>query len=165
MSNYENPYAPPQSTGPYGPPIAASEDEAAVPDAILEKMRMTRPWVLFLAIVGFLFSGLIVIGGVGVVGATMFLEAKGNGPMLIGLGVLYTLIGGLYAVPPFGLARYASSIADLMREPRMDRLSTALERQRWFWTVAGIFAAVLIVLGALGFFMGVAGSVAGRARL
>jgi hypothetical protein len=163
MSNYENPYAPPQRTGYEGPPIAAREDEAAVPDHVLEKMRMTRPWVLFLAIVGFLASGLIMIVGVGVIGAAAFFEARGKGPMLIGLGVVYTFMGGFYAVPPFGLARYASSIADLMREPRMDRLATALERQRWFWTVAGIFAAVLIVLAALGFFVGVASSVAGRA--
>jgi hypothetical protein len=157
MSDYANPYQPPQGAGFSGPPLAAEEDEAPVPDAILERMRMTRPWVLFLAIFGFLCAGLLAVVGVGMA-AMGVLESNRKAPVMIGGGVAYIIMGGFYALPPLGLGRYAASITDLMREPRMVRLATALERQRWFWMVAGIFACVVIVLMALGFFVGVVGS-------
>jgi hypothetical protein len=148
--NSPNPYAPPQSPdvgAPYGYP--SSEGTAPVPDAIVEPLRATRPWVIFLAIVGLLFVGLMAMGGLGVMvmGAVADRAAGKNLPFpMWTLGFVYFALGAIYALPCVGLIRYASSIGSLVRNPSMDLLGKALHQQRWFWKVVGIMTAIIMAL-------------------
>jgi hypothetical protein len=146
MNPYTNPYAPPQNTELYGAPVQAQGDPGVVPDSIVDKLRGTRPWVLFLAIVGFLCTGLIVLGGLGMMAMGAVANRSSELLPLAGMGILYVLLGGLYVLPAVGLLRFATSISDLLREPRMERLGAALDNQRWFWKVVGIMTAVVLAL-------------------
>jgi hypothetical protein len=148
MNPYTNPYAPPQSPELYAPPMDAPVDPTVVPDAIVEQLRGTRPWVIFLAIVGLLVSGLAVLGGFGVMAASALTVPKGktDAMFLVIGGVAYVLFGAIYVLPSVGLLRYGTAIGVLMREPRMEKLAAALDRQRWFWKAVGIMTAVMIAL-------------------
>src|SRR5438445_461415 len=53
---------------PYEPPLAMAEPLPAasagqLPEELIEALRQTRPWVAFLAILGFVGSGLFMLGG------------------------------------------------------------------------------------------------------
>jgi hypothetical protein len=154
MSQYANPYAPPASADPYGAlsgpaPDGAPVDGGAVPDAIVEHLRGTRPWVMFLAVIGFLGSGLIVLLGLGVAIA----GALGTGSeiaLMVGMGCGYVVLGGIYVLPAVGLVRYGTAIERLVRHPRMELLGAAIDQQRWFWKVVGIMTAVVIALYPIG---------------
>ncbi len=152
MNPYTNPYAPPQAGELYGaPPVDVAADPGLVPDAIVEQLRGTRPWVIFLAIVGFLFSGLLVLGGFGVTLMGFVAPGGGKEPWVIVLaGVFYLVFGALYVLPSVGLLRYGTSIGTLIREPRMERLGAALDRQRWFWKLVGIMTAIMLALYPIG---------------
>jgi hypothetical protein len=154
MNPYTNPYAAPQTADVYGLPVDARVDGAVVPDAIVEPLRKTRPWVTFLAIVGFLFSGLAVLVGLGMIAAGVLGGRRSELPMA-GIGAFYLLFGVVDLFPSVGLLRYGSAIADLVRDPRTDRLRVALDHQRGFWKLVGIMAAVVIALYPVAIVVGV----------
>jgi hypothetical protein len=120
---------------------------------IVEKLRGTRPWVVFLAIVGFLFSGLFLLAGFGAIAAGAIVTTKaGMEPWIMAAaGAFYLVIGGVYVIPCVGMIRFGSSIGDLIREPRMERLGAAMDRERWFWKASGIIVAVFLALQPIGF--------------
>ena len=138
MSQY-NPYSPPET---HAPAMAESpvDDPADVPDHIVEHLRGTRPWVIFLAIVGFLGSGLMALAGL----AMMVMAGTAKIPAWVGL--IYFVFAGVCLVPAIYLVRYGSSIGRLLRDPRMERLGVALDTQRIYWKAVGIMCAVLIAL-------------------
>jgi hypothetical protein len=149
MSQY-NPYEPPRADSAYVPAEAATGDDAAVPEPIIEELRGTRPWILFLAILGFLGTGLMVL-----LGLAMFAMAGAAG-MPAPFGLIYIAFAAVYLLPAIYLIRYGSSIALLVRDPRMERLGSALGAQRRFWKMVGIMAAVILALypiGAAGVFV------------
>jgi len=150
--NPYNPYAPPQ-----GPAAAAYHDASAevsldgnVPDAIVEPLRKTKGWVTFLAVVGFIGTGLM-----GLVGLFML----GAGRLVPGLppafGLIYLVLGAVYVAPSVLLIRYGSAIGRLVRDPRMERLVVALDHQRSFWKLIGVMTAVVIALYPVGIIVAV----------
>lgn len=124
-----------------------------VPPAIVEAMRQTRPWVLFLSILGFIGAGFLVLAGV----LFAFLGAMGEqfgaaglfdgyGPLV---GLVYLVLGGAYVVPSWLLWRYAGSIGRFTTYGAMEQLAEAVVAQKSFWRFAGISSAVLIGLYVL----------------
>jgi len=147
MTPYTNPYAPPQSNDLYAPPVAPADVAGFVPEAIVEPLRATRPWVIFLAIVGFVFVGLAMFGGVAVILVGLFAGTSKAEPFpMAALGAFYLVFGAVYALPCVGLIRYGTAIGALIREPRMEHLGVALNHQRWFWKVVGIMTAILLAM-------------------
>lgn len=153
MSQY-NPYEPPRAADAYSQGAEVAGDADAVPDAIVEPLRATRPWVTFLAILGFIGAGLMGIGGLFILG----LGRLGNLPA--GFGLVYIVLGVVYVFPSLHLLRYGSAIARLVRDPRMERLGIALGHQRSFWKLVGIMTAVILALYPIGIVVAVVAVVA-----
>jgi hypothetical protein len=154
MSQY-NPYSPPQT---YVPTMAESpvDDPAAVPNHIVEHLRGTRPWVIFLAVVGFLGAGLMVLAGL-----VMF-ALSGTAKLPAWVGLIYILFSGVCLLPAIYMVRYASSIGRLLRDPRMERLGVALDSQRVYWKAVGIMCAALIAIYPIAIAIVVAVAAAGK---
>jgi len=96
--NPYNPYQAPQMNDP----SMGGGDMGSAQAAILESMKKTRPWVMFLSILGFLGAGGMVLMGliVMVMGSAMSGALKGAMPGLgPALGLIYMVLGGLYVVP------------------------------------------------------------------
>jgi hypothetical protein len=119
-------------------------------------LKQTRPWVFFLAVMGFIFAGLAVVGGLAVAAVMGFAGSiagmggelgAGMGAALgLGLGALYILMGVLYFFPSLYLMRYASGIQAMLRTEPVAGLERALAAQKSFWKFAGIALIAVLAL-------------------
>lgn len=123
-------------------------EQSRIPDIL----RRTAPWVRLMAIVLFISSALMMIGGVVfAVGMAAGLAAGGAGhagaaPALIG-GVLYCGVGLINLIPAVFLNRFASRARDYVAAATVPNLEQALDAQRSYWKFMGIFMIVGLVVG------------------
>lgn len=122
---------------------------AAVSAQTVASLRKTRPWVVFIAVVTFVFAGFMVLGGFGMMAADQ-----------AGLGVGYIVGAALYILPGVALIRYGGAINKLLHGGGVTELEQAIDAQASFWQIAGIFALIGLVLFVLGM---IAAVVAGAA--
>jgi hypothetical protein len=161
MAQY-NPYSPPET---YTPSLAESpvDDPAAVPDHIVEQLRGTRPWVIFLAVLGFLGAGVMVL--LGVVMMVVAGAATGSAAKLPSwVGLVYVVFSAICLVPAIYMIRYASSIGRLIRDPRMELLGAALNAQRVYWKALGLMCIGMFVLYGVGFAGLMVAAIAGKLK-
>jgi hypothetical protein len=121
------------------------------PDAVRSTLERTQPWVRFLAIVGFVYIGLMIVGGL-IAGA--FLLASGE-MQAVAILFLYPLIGVLYVYPALCLLRYANGIRSFMRTNAPQDLAAALDAQRGFWKFVGVLTAIGLAVALVGVLLGV----------
>jgi hypothetical protein len=138
-----NPYQAPTSAydggfSNYGSPSGAASER------MVAALRKTRPWVMLIAVIGLVFSGLMALGA---------LVAMTEVP---GLGVMYFVMAGLYVLPAVALIRYGNAINKLLHGGGLAELEQALDAQASFWQIAGIYTLVGLVLSVLGMFLMVA---------
>ncbi len=126
-----------------------------ITDAIVTALRKTRPWVLFLAVMGFIASLFTVLGGVSALfGAMMMKNVSGmedsmpaiGSSMMVGAGMLYMVSGVIYFMASWYLLKYAGAIKRLIQSLAVVDLEMALNYQASFWKLLGILALVTIVL-------------------
>jgi hypothetical protein len=131
-------------------PVGSAPESAAVPSEIVELLNQTRPWVTFLAVLGFISTGLMVLVGL-TVAASMAMTPKPGLPAAIGL--VYVGLGLFYLFPSLLLLRYGGAIRRLTGGPAagMEALTEAIRRQKSFWRFMGICAVVM--LGIYGLFL------------
>jgi hypothetical protein len=143
-----NPYSPPAAPGPFAvAPYPGAP--AAVSDLTVDLLRRTRPWVLFVAALAFVASGLIVTLAVITVAAG-FLASSGPDAFPKFLGLLYLPLALLYVYPGIKLWKYGSAIGRLVASRIPAELEAALAEQKSFWKYVGVTAAVVLVLYAVG---------------
>jgi hypothetical protein len=148
-----NPAADPASLAPSEPPMHP------VTPAMVLALGQTRPWVLFLAIVGFIGAGLMIVGGLGVAAVMGFAgalagsaggELGGMGAAMgLGLGALYLAFGVLYLFPSLFLWRYAAGIRAMLGADPVGGMESALRAQKSFWKFVGIAFIALLGFYAL----------------
>ncbi len=155
-------YAPPQSTV-----RDVSGGTGLMTDSIIGSLRKTRPWTLLIAILGFVFSAFMVIAAVpmllggGMMGSGMEgmegvegLEVFGGG-MMIGMGVLYLVMGVIYFIASLYLLRYSGSIKRVVSGMQVGDLEAALSQQASFWKLMGIMTLLTIVLSIVMMVVGI----------
>ena len=115
-----------------------------VSDNMLESLRATRPWVKFLAILGFIACALMALGSLAFLGGASKMPGPmaGFGPVM---GVVYLLFVLLYFFPCLYLYRYAKAIARIP-EAGAAAMEEALAKQKSFWRFIGILTAIVLVL-------------------
>jgi len=142
--NAPNPYAAPQTDPTAAPGMWPMPEAGIVTAEVLRSMRETRPWVKFLGIMGFIGSGLMVLGGLGMMTTVGW------------MGFIYLLMATLYFFPALHLHRYARSIAILVANPMTVTLEDALRHQKSFWRLTGIMTLCVLVLYGLAIAGGIA---------
>ena len=128
-------------------PPPAPRPEALTP-AMLDALAKTKPWVRFLAIIGFFVAGLVALFSIGAVAFGLYRIVSGSneGAIFVGIGLLYLLFAVLYLFPSRYLWRYASSIADALASPsKSHAVEQALREQKSFWKFAGIVTLVMLL--------------------
>ncbi|MGA7966065.1 MAG: DUF5362 family protein [Gammaproteobacteria bacterium] len=128
----------------------------ALADDIVRPLSRTRPWMKFAAIIGFIFSGFALIGGLFMLFGLSFMPSQSAAyPMPHGiftfLSLVYFLMASLYFIPSLILFRYAASLDRIERDGSGEKLAQALEHQRKFWKYVGICLIVVICLFVLSF--------------
>lgn len=115
---------------------------------LMQSLAGTAPWVKFCSVIGFIFTGLMLVLALGMfVASAVGIKEAGpiGGVMLIG-GVFYLVIGFLYFFPSMKLWKYGSGISQLMLSQQVADLEQAIEAQRVFWKFVGIMIIVTIAL-------------------
>ena len=138
-----NPYASPASDAAQPGRVAIDEDRVITPE-VLEALAQTRPWVVFMAVLGFIGAGFLVLVAVGTFAFGTFNRVPIGGAGFA--AILYLGIAAVYLFGSLHLWRYGASIK-LMREGYgVHALADALREQRSFWRLAGIVAIASVLL-------------------
>lgn len=134
---------------PYQSPAANIEGYQSInsgdgvsPESV-DQLARTRPWTLFVAVMGFIGVGFMVIAALMMFATMSRLGAGGVGVMM---GLIYLAMAAIYALPLIRLVQYSSAITQLRVSPNSRALELALDRQRSFWKTVGIMMIVGIVL-------------------
>ena len=115
-------------------------------------LQQTKPWVMFLSIISFIGSGLMLLGGVSMI-ALGALAPSGSPVPTAALGAVYIPMAALYIYPALKLWGFSGAIGRLLASRSNMDLEAALGQQKSFWKFAGIVTIVMIALYAL-FFVG-----------
>ena len=99
----------PPATNLAAPPVRSPRG-SGITQNMKDSLRQTRPWVLLIAIIGFLLSGIMILAGL----ATMLLGGIAD-EMIPGLGAIGGVVAGLvyialsmiYIFPSYFLFKYA----------------------------------------------------------
>jgi hypothetical protein len=153
-----NPYQPPTDLGVTSQPSTFGDaNRAELSHDVEEALRQTKPWVMFLGVLGFLGAGFLVLGGLAVVAVGL---PGVPGGRAVGLG--YLLGALLYVFPSLFLVRYSTAIGGVLSGGGMRALGEAMTQQKRFWRFVGIAAVVMMalyfVIILVAFAIGVAGA-------
>jgi hypothetical protein len=167
---------PPSAGGPdpYAPPQAQVQDHSIpssaaygpVTGTMLGHLAATKPWVRFLSVLGLIGSGIMMLGGLGIVAVGVSGIGEAGLPAA-GMGIAYLLFAALYVYPCITLWRFAGSIEKTLSGRNVTAsLEETLLLQRTFWRFMGVFAVVLLCVYAailvLVIAFGLLGSIGGR---
>jgi len=144
-----NPYVSPvESSGGIDVAAGSGEGGGGITPGMRQALAQTRPWVLFLSVLGFLGAGVgaiasllyvaVSVAAVGALGATGMIFLVG-GLMMAGATVLYFFAA-------YHLFTYASAIAKFLRSREAGDLERALVAQKSFWRLVGMVTAAVIAL-------------------
>lgn len=118
----------------------------------------TAKWAKFLAIVGFVFIGLIVLGALIALlsGATVYrFSGISGGPFIVGL--TYLLMALLYYFPTRYLYNFAVKMKLAIENSQQNNLEDGFENLKSLFKFSGIFMIVILSIYALIFLVGLIG--------
>ncbi|HWB80988.1 MAG TPA: hypothetical protein VG755_38760 [Nannocystaceae bacterium] len=128
---------------PFPTTVAAVDPDRAVTPEIMEAMSQTRPWVVFLGVLGIIVCVLMVGGSLW--NAIQF----GSVDSLFMLSGLFSMaIAALYLFPCIALLRYGGAIRGMQLGQGIDALTDALRHQKSFWRYTGVFGIVMLAIYA-----------------
>ncbi|MBI2826546.1 MAG: DUF4339 domain-containing protein [Planctomycetia bacterium] len=136
----------PPATGRSATANVATESGNAVTPGVCRALAGSRRWILFLAIVTFVYCGFYAVLGVWAVvfGFSSDIAA------IVGEGLFFLSTAAVGAAAGVLLLFYANRIGVLQFRRDFQQLESTLEAARWFWVYAGIIQiAFLIFLSAL----------------
>lgn len=135
---------------------ASQSGGSSISPGVLQALAGTKPWVQFCAILGFIFTGFMVLAGVFMMIGGEIITATGDssGMPFAGfpavLGIIYLACAFFYFFPSLKLWKYGRHIAALLGSNSMTDLEAALDAQRSFWKFVGILVCVAIALYIVG---------------
>jgi predicted membrane channel-forming protein YqfA (hemolysin III family) len=141
----------------YAPPHAKVADVAQgggiITVGMVEAMRRTRPWVLFIGVLLFLAAAFSVMGGLAAVaGMVLMANARDNlpGVVVAAMGIFYLVASVIYVFLGVHLLKYSSAIGRLVASGHGQDMEDALQSQHRFWRLCGALALVGLVVALVG---------------
>ena len=117
-------------------------------EEINHNLHSAGKWSQFLAILGFIGTGFMVLAGITMSIVTAFIPNQTNVfpfPMAL-FGVIYIIFAGVYFLPVFYLYRFSSSIKQAVALKKQDQLSNAFNNLRAHYKTFGIIMIVFMCL-------------------
>jgi MFS family permease len=114
----------------------------------LNYLNTTRKWTMFLAILGFIFLGLMIIGGLF---AGVFLSAFKTADIPVGfpewlIFVIILIFALLYFFPVLYLFRFSKHTSNAVHSLDKVELRKAFKNLKSFYVYVGVFTIVILVL-------------------
>jgi hypothetical protein len=122
--------------------------EIEIGQETLKILNITRKWTMFVAIVGFIIFGLIVVIGLvaGTFLSTFNSGAHGNGISDLLLLVVIIVLITLYFLPLFSLFRFSKHMAIAISFPDKNEFHKAFKNLKYFFVYLGILIIVLLTM-------------------
>ncbi len=114
--------------------------------AAMNHLRLSAKWAKFLAILGFIFIGFMVLVGFMIMSFGTFAEEFG---MASGLGMLYFLFALVYFFPVLYLYRFADRTQEALQSRHSGILTEGLENLGKHYQFIGILTAIVLGLYVL----------------
>lgn len=128
-----------------------------VSEPMLDSLRATKPWVRLIAVIGFVWVVLMILGGLG----NVFGPSHMRHGVAVAIGLVYLAMGIVYFFPCLFLFLYAGAIGRALNGGGGGALEAAFRRQRSFWRYAGVLALIGLVLLVIAFVAGIIVGIAG----
>jgi hypothetical protein len=111
-------------------------------------LNTTRKWAMFLAVMGFIGCGIMVLIGLIIMAIPQLnLPNTGMTPVFsVAMGLLYSLIGGAYFFPAWFILRFALQLKKAFAEWSETALEGAFRNLKLNFVYVGISVIALIVL-------------------
>jgi hypothetical protein len=132
--------------------------ELSINSKINKFLLETAKWTKFLAIVGFVFIGLIVLGALtAIVSGVSLYRVSGisGGPFV--LGFTYLLMALLYYFPTRYLYNFAVKMKMAIQNSQQNNLEDGFENLKSLFKFSGIFMIVILSIYGLVFLIGLIG--------
>lgn len=124
---------------------------------MLNFINQTKNWTKFLSILGFIFIGFMILGGLAMfVMGTAFMSNMNMGNVIPGsfFGVFYILLSIIYLIPTLQLYNCSTHLSYSQQSGSIEEFITAFGKLKSFFKFWGILSIVLIGLYIL-IFIGV----------
>ncbi|MBX2798077.1 MAG: hypothetical protein KTR31_10420 [Myxococcales bacterium] len=120
-------------------------------------VKQTQPWVIFLAVMTFLFAAFCLLAAVAMVGMGAFTMGGAGSEGLVMMAVLggvYGLIALFYGGLGYLMIRMAMAMGQVASGGGLEAVGAMLKHTRNFWRTTGIITLVFMVLycGGIGVF-------------
>lgn len=125
------------------------QEKIAVSGITLDFLRTISRWANFLAIMGFISLGLMIIAGIGMIIAGMSISSSAFGsaaPQFAVMGFTYIVIAGIYIFPTIYLLKFARKIRASVENINQDDFESGIENLKSFFKFVGIFTIIIISL-------------------
>lgn len=114
----------------------------------LNNLNSTRKWTTFLAILGFIFLGLIIIAGLA---TSLFLSTFSTTEANLGIPeslmiLIFIVIGAIYFFPVFFLLRFSRNMRDAIQNLDQQKLQKGFMNLRLYFTYIGIIVIVVLTI-------------------
>jgi hypothetical protein len=126
------------------------DKQIMVSDEMLGALKSTRPWVMFLAILGFICLALMALGSLMLILVGNAMTHQSNMPTFFGpgLGMVELILVLVYIFPCLYMLRYGIAIGNIPSTGQ-EAMEQALKQQKSFWKFMGILMIILLVLYAV----------------
>lgn len=119
-----------------------SDSELKITNQIKEHFITAGKWCRFLAIMTFIFTGLMVLGAFSMIGMSAALPFGSE--QMIGMGIGYLILGGIFIFPGIYLWKYGAKIISSMQNTRQEDFGLAILNLKSFFKFIGIYTIVII---------------------
>jgi hypothetical protein len=118
-------------------PQSTTESQAPISPIALMHLKSVTPWLRFIAIVGMVLCGLLVLGGLGMMAAMPY------GGIIF---VLYLIFAAILFFPQLFLLQYANSINSYIASNNNTILERAFEKQKSYWVYIGVLLIIYLAI-------------------
>lgn len=128
------------------------ENTLHVSDTGQQYLKETAKWARFLAIVGFVMTGFIVLAALfaGTLFSTLSAASPGRSNFpTAGITVVYLIISGIYFFPCLFLLQSSQKLTLALQGGSSEELTVAFEKLKNFFRFVGIMTLVIISMYAL----------------
>jgi hypothetical protein len=132
------------------------ENNTPVESSVLSNMKINEylfeaaKWGKFLAIVGYVMMGLLVVlAFVMMFGVSLLSKAAGTGFPMIMIGMVYLVLAGLYFIPVTYLYKFSVQMKQAVESQDEGLYTTGFENLKSLFKFMGIFTIVMLSLYAL----------------
>lgn len=132
--------------------VNENEFKLLISDEIIANLKVTSFWANFLSIIGFVYTGLLILMGLGFLIA---LPIIGNEifPVQVFplnyIGIIYIVIGLVYLIPTLYLNRFADKIKTALLNFQQIEFESGFKNLRSLFKFMGITTIIMITLSFL----------------